>query len=477
MNKAVNYVLNEEKTDLSNAIDYATNPYKNESRLFEGAVMCGVKTAFADMQETKIRYSNTGGVLGYHIIQSFMPGEVSAEQAFDIASEFVHRYLAKEYEVIWSTHLDKKHYHNHIVFNSVSYMDGIKYKSNSRSYYNGIRKTSDDICNQHGLSIINTDINKKSLSYIDWLDLQKGKGTYRDRIKADVDQGIAESFSYGEFLVTMEEMGYDVKQGKHVAFRMAGKERFARGYNLGRGYSEDEIRARIDDSPLPPIGAYAPPTKQQRAQHKRSRYMPDVERRYLWMLYQLGLVQKRLAPPKVTKYLKGELDKLEKYKQQQKFLTTRNLEKESEFFAYVNSLDKSIKSLRAKLTDFNSVKKQNKRLYDALHDRTYYKKAYELFGEGYAMMKEDSEKYLNAKAILSDSGFNTDEEIAVLENEKANIYGQIADVKKDLRFHRNEKRICNNIIKTMEYIDEKQQLIEERKQLKEKERDTHEHRK
>lgn len=195
------------------------------------------------------------------------------------------------------------------------------------------------------------------------------------------------------------------------------------------------------------------------------------------MMYQLGLVQKRQASPKVTKYLKGELDKLEKYKQQKNFLTTRNLNKESEFFVYVSSLDKTIKSLRAKLADFNSVKEPNKRLYDALHDRTYYKKAHELFGEGYEMMKEESEKYLKAVKILSESGFNTDDKIAALENEKANIYGQIADVKRDLRFHRNEKRICNNIIKTMEYIDEKQQLIEERKQTRERKSDIHEHRK
>ena len=332
LKNAVNYVLNEEKTDLKNAISYAMNPEKNESRLFEGAFLCGIKTAFKDMQETKERYSKTDGILGYHIIQSFAPSEVTAKQAFEIAKEFVYRYLENKYEVIWSTHLDRKHYHNHIVFNSVSYTNGSKYKSNIKSYYNGIRKTSDDICREYGLSIIDPELNKKSLSYIDWLNIQKGNGTNRDRIREDIDKAVAESFSYGEFLVTMEEMGYDIKQGEHVAFRPAGKERFARGYNLGRGYSEDEIRARISDSPLPPVSVYNQPVYKMQAEYKKNRYIPDVERRYLWMMYQLGLVGKRQAPPKVTKHLKAELDKLDKYKEQQHFLKTRNLNNRERVF-------------------------------------------------------------------------------------------------------------------------------------------------
>lgn len=305
------------KTDLESAIEYATNKDKNsdEKIILEDAINCLKDDAFEKMTRTKEKHNKTDGILGYHIIHSYKPSETTPQIAHEISTEFARRCFGDRYEVVISTHLDKKHLHSHIVINSVSFVDGKKYRSDFKSYYDGIRKTNDEICREYGLSIINTDLNKKSLTYIDWLNLQKGNGTYRDRIKADIDQAIPESFSYGEFLVTMEELGYAVKQGKYIAFRPAGKERFfARAYNLGCGYSEDEIRARIDDSPLPPVNAYAPPTMQQREQNRKSRYMPDVERRYLWMLYQLGLVQKRQAPPMMTKYLKGELDKLEKYK-------------------------------------------------------------------------------------------------------------------------------------------------------------------
>ena len=140
------------------------NPDKNESRLFEGAVGCDKDTAYEDMLQTKKQFSNTGGIVGYHIIQSFAPNEVTPEQAFAVAEEFVRRYLADKYEVIWSTHLDKHHYHNHIVFNSVSYRDGRKYRSNMKSYYEGIRKNSDDICREFGLSVITPDIENRSLT-------------------------------------------------------------------------------------------------------------------------------------------------------------------------------------------------------------------------------------------------------------------------------------------------------------------------
>ena len=356
-------------------------------------------------------------------------------------------------------------------------MDGSKYKSNIKSYYNGIRKTSDDICREYGLSIIDPELHKKSLTYIDWLNLQKGDGTNRDRIREDIDQAVAESFSYGEFLVTMEEMGYDIKQGEHVAFRPTGKERFARGYNLGRGYSEDEIRARISDSPQPPVSVYNQQVYKMQAKYKKNRYIPDVERRYLWMMYQLGLVGKRQAPPKVTKHLKAELDKLDKYKEQQHFLKIRNLNKESEFFVYFENLEKDIGTLREKLTGLNAVKERKRQLFNALHDRAYYKKAHELFSEGYEMMKQESDKYLKAVNTLKAKGLSTSNEIAALEAEKSGIYQQIADVKKQLRAIRKEKRVCSNIIKTMELIDEKHQLIEERKQTKERGNEKDERRK
>lgn len=127
-------MTNKEKTVLKNAVAYAVNPSKNKERVLEGSSGCSIDNAHTQMKETKDSYGKKGGVLGYHIIQSFAPNEVTPEQAFAISREFVYRYLALKYEAVWSTHVDKNHIHSHIVFNSVSYVDGKKYVSNRKTY-------------------------------------------------------------------------------------------------------------------------------------------------------------------------------------------------------------------------------------------------------------------------------------------------------------------------------------------------------
>ena len=461
LNKAVAYVLNKEKTDLKSAIDYAMNKDKNthETNYLENSINCKVDTAFTEMKKTKDIWNKKGGNLGYHIIQSFAPNEIDAETAHKIGMEFAQRCFGDKYQVIVSTHLDKNHLHNHVVINSVSFVDGKKYKSDFKSYYGGIRKNSDDICMEYGLSIIPDIKDKKSLSYIDWLDIQKSKGSYKNKIMADIDHAIIESFSYGEFLMTMEEMGYEIKDGKYIAFKYPGKDRFARGYKLGNRYSEDAIRARIENSPLPPLDAYTQPVYTS-LQWQKSKFMPDIERKYWRWMYQLGLVQKRQAPPKMTKELKGELDKLERYKRQQKFLTTHSLSDEREFFEFIENLYNTISDLKDKLYDFESIRKQNKQLYDSLRDLKLYAKAHEMYLQGYEAMADESEKYLLAVNYLNSNEFYTDADLQALSNEKANVLNQISVIKKDIRYYQSEKRTCNDIIKTMEYMDVKTKQID-----------------
>lgn len=138
LDKSLDYALDEEKTStsLAAAIDYAFNIDKTETSCMETAINCGRDTAYADMMETKRRWGKAGGdhVKGYHIIQSFAPGEVTPEQAHAVGVEFASKLLADRYEVIVSTHLNKAHYHNHVVINSVSFMDGKMYRNNFRDY-------------------------------------------------------------------------------------------------------------------------------------------------------------------------------------------------------------------------------------------------------------------------------------------------------------------------------------------------------
>ena len=160
LDRAVKYVMNKEKTtavSLQDALDYAANRDKTEQSCFESSYACTLETAFSDMRQTKERWHKSGGVQGYHLVQSFAAGEVSPELAHQIAKELAARVLGGRYEYVIGTHLNTGHIHSHIVWNSVSCVDGKKYRSNYKSYVTEIRAVSDELCRKYKLSVIDTE--------------------------------------------------------------------------------------------------------------------------------------------------------------------------------------------------------------------------------------------------------------------------------------------------------------------------------
>ena len=177
----VKYAVNGEKTELDERIIYTADSEKTDTVRFVTTLNCrSAETAFAAMQKTKKKYKKTGGVLGYHFIQSFAPGEVTPEQAHEIGCEFARRLFGNDYEVVIGTHLDKAHPHNHIVVNSVSCIDGQKYHSSPESYYNDVRGTSDALCRENDLSVITPQ--GKGKHYAEWKAEQSGKPTDRKSV-------------------------------------------------------------------------------------------------------------------------------------------------------------------------------------------------------------------------------------------------------------------------------------------------------
>ena len=181
LDNSITYIRNKDKTtkkrqsagSLEEAIDYAMNRDKTERSVFEDAIGCVCETAYQDMVASKKRYHKMDGVQGYHLVQSFAKGEVTPELAHQIGMELAERLLQGKYEAVITTHLNTEHYHNHIVFNSVSMEDGKKYHSNSRSYYEDVRKASDALCLKYGLSIIEPK-NGKGKSYAQWMATVSG---------------------------------------------------------------------------------------------------------------------------------------------------------------------------------------------------------------------------------------------------------------------------------------------------------------
>ncbi len=237
LDSRVNYVLNEEKTKgLVNSIEYAVNKDKTESEetVYQTTINCSSKTPYQDMIATKISKNNKDRRLGYHIIQSFKPGETTPEIAHKIGCEFARNSFGSRFEVVIGTHLDKLHLHNHIIVNSVSYLDGGKYRDSKSDFYEGVKKASDDVCRKYGLSVIEPGDNKKSMTYVEWLARQNIRNSWQTIIRTDIDDCVKMAYSFGNFKVLMEHKGYEIKQGKYIAFARTEKIDFPEDINWER---------------------------------------------------------------------------------------------------------------------------------------------------------------------------------------------------------------------------------------------------
>ena len=317
LDRCLDYVQNEEKTDLSDAVDYICNPVKAG---FQTAINCTLDNAFVQMQETKRHWDKRGGILGYHIVHSYAPGEVTPEQAHEAGVEFARRLLGDKYEAVVCTHTDRDHLHCHIVFNSVSFLDGRKYRSDFKSYFHNLRDTSNTVSRERGFSVI--DSNGQGKHYSEWNAERSGKTTVRDLIRRDIDAALTGSLSYDMFLETLRRQGYTIKRSpkvKHTAIRPTGGQRFVRLDSLGDGYTEADLMQRLNEQRYEPVQFPVSLTQKRYVVHRRPRRYPPVKRGsfralYLYYLYLLSPRKKR--PQKVPFETRAEIRRAKQYRQQ-----------------------------------------------------------------------------------------------------------------------------------------------------------------
>ena len=230
------------KSTLKAAIDYILNPEKTDGKLLASSFGCGLETADIEFAWTREAAGDRGTHLGRHLIQSFAVGETTPEEAHKIGMELAGAVLGGKYEFVLTTHVDKDHLHNHLIFNAVSFVDYKKYHSNKQSYH-FIRRTSDRICKEHGLSVV-VPGQDKGKSYAEYTAEKQGT-SYKAKLKTAIDTLIPQVKDFDELLRRLQEMGYEIKQGKYISFRAAGQERFTRTKTLGAAYTEEAIKERI----------------------------------------------------------------------------------------------------------------------------------------------------------------------------------------------------------------------------------------
>ena len=232
------------KSTLKAAIDYICNPDKTDGKLLVSSFGCAAETADIEFEWTRRHSIDKGTHLGRHLIQAFEPGEVSAEEAHEIGMQLAKEILGGKYEFVLTTHIDKGHIHNHLIFNAVSFTDHKHYHSNKRSYHE-IRRASDRLCREHGLSVI-VPGQDKGKSYIEHQAAQDGT-SYKAKLKTAIDRLVPVSSSLEDLLTRLQREGYEIKRGKYISARAPDQERFS----LGADYTEEAVASRIAGGPRP----------------------------------------------------------------------------------------------------------------------------------------------------------------------------------------------------------------------------------
>jgi len=241
------------KSTLNLAIEYITNEDKTDEKILVTSHKCFPTTAHTQFLKTREDNNVKGTVLARHLIQSFLPNETTPEQAHQIGLDLCKRILKDEYEFILTTHIDKGHIHNHIIFNNVNMITGKCYQSNKKSYHK-IRYQSDKLCKEYKLTVIDeyyeTFKKKYKTTGKSWYEnKQFKKGTsWKSKLQFDIDRAIKQSNSWDDFLDKMSILGYEIKHGKHIAFKHKDKERFTRAKTIGDDYTEDRLKERINEN-------------------------------------------------------------------------------------------------------------------------------------------------------------------------------------------------------------------------------------
>ena len=231
------------KSTLSKALDYIENPDKTDGKMLISSFGCSYETADIEFGYTLSQALDKGSNLAFHLIQSFAPGEVDYEKAHEIGKQLADAVTKGQHEYVVTTHIDKGHIHNHVIFCAVNFVDHHKYNSNKRSYY-GIRNMSDKLCRENGLSVVVPGKGSKGKSYAEY-QAEKTGTSWKGKLKTAVDALIPQVSSFEELLTRLQAAGYEIKPGKYVSCRAPGQERFTRLKTLGADYTEEAIRERI----------------------------------------------------------------------------------------------------------------------------------------------------------------------------------------------------------------------------------------
>lgn len=361
LDKVIKYTTNEEKTtnadfekdlykSLHNTIEYAKADFKTEKQFYVSGVNCTPQNALQEMILTKKHFGKEKGILAFHGFQSFAEGEVTAEQAHQIGVKLAEELWGDKYEVLVSTHLNTKHYHNHFVLNSVSFVDGIKYR-NTVENYAMMRALSDDLCREYGLSVLE----EKKCGKIDYTRYRNSfiqKSDYYTTTKEDVDFAIKQAYSYKNFETILKKMGYTItiRANKISLCRPPYKRNIRIERSFGMEYSIRNINERIMNSDMAKVPFPEEQRKYRRYTGKKQGIKIQFDRGSLYRLYLHYCYILKVYPKskktriKITPEMRKEIKKMEEISDEIKFLCRNKIKTTKELFSYKELVTDELKN-------------------------------------------------------------------------------------------------------------------------------------
>ena len=413
---------------LKRALDYVMNPEKTQRGRLVGAVNCQADMAFEQMMDTKKQFGKTDKRQGYHIILSFKEDEVEPDRAFKITQKFVAEYLGDAYEAVFVVHDNTDHVHSHIVFNSVSFVDGKKYRYEKGDWAKYIQPITNKLCQEYGLSIIDVEDGSKEKqheNYKDWSEYREGSFVWADMIKRDLDACILQANDFSGFLELLSEKGYEVKQGKHLAVRPQGMTRFRRCKTLGENYSQEAIVERIAKEDL---SFYQSQNEERQAaivkcyvkRYRRAK-MSGLQKRYYAKLYRIGKLKKK-PYSQVWKY-KDDIRKMHKLQEQYLFLVRHKIESAEELVSVLDNLTDKKKEASKEKSKTYKAKERFKDIFDKAEQIRELDDAESCYQSGDTFFEDEHNAWERLNTELLAQGYSV-EEVESLRKKYESKYAQ-----------------------------------------------------
>lgn len=312
-------------THLQNSLAYIQNPDKTEQCVLVGSINCLPETAFEQMMDTKVTFEKTNKRQGYHIVISFVPGEATEEQAFDIVERFAKEYLRDEYEAVYAVHNDKNHIHAHLIFNSVNFVTGAKYEYRKGEWKRRMQPITNKLCKEYNLDIMPAEYAKepKNLSRVEWEQEQR----FREMILADAVFCQSCAGSMDHFIFLMKRIGYQFEYGKYLSVKIPGGKWYHQLAKLDERFEEERFKYYLD------MGLSMPRFISSNLTYSYRSGLTDFQLKYYHKMYRIRMVEQKRFD-KHAAWMAKELQRFHQLQNEYLFLVRNDIKSVEGLISY-----------------------------------------------------------------------------------------------------------------------------------------------